>query len=156
MRGLLATSLILISASAMAQGPAMSRAVQTEFVRVDQRVDRLQEENDLLKQQLRALEKDNQKLHQLTDDLIKKHSQLLDSIVRLENVDISNLRNAQKRLYDQVPVLNWGAETRDCLGIGSHQQINSVRSEDGNFTLRYLCYDGKALHLGTESHNPPE
>ncbi len=148
-------SVLFLASTAMAQGAPMSREVQTEFVRVDQRVDRLQEEKTLLLQQLRALEKDNQQLHQLVDDLIKKHTQLTDNVIRLENTDITNLRAAQKRLYDDIPVYNWGTETRDCLGIGQHQQINTVRSEDGNYSLRYLCFDGKAIHLGTESHNVP-
>ena len=65
------------------------------------------------------------------------------------------IEKANKHISDETKVWNWGHLSRNCKGIGEHQQIQSVKSSDGKLTLRYLCFDGKALHLGTEVNVAP-
>lgn len=132
------------------------REINLQFSRSDQLIGRVQEENDRLKGQIRQLERDNAALKKSFADVEAQLIKINDDILRFQNVDLSNLKAGQKRLYDSIPVLNWGTETRACKDLGEHQQIKVSQSPDGSHTLRYLCYDGRPLHLGTEVHTPPQ
>jgi len=132
------------------------REINLQFSRSDQLIGRIQSENDRLKGQIRQLERDNAALKKSFATVEKQLIKINDDILKFQNVDLSNLKAGQKRLYDSIPVLNWGTETRACKGLGEHQQIKVSQSPDGSHTLRYLCYDGRALHLGTEVHTPPQ
>lgn len=135
---------------------AMDKETQLEIRRLEQRIARLTEGNQQLVQDVRQMQKSSNNLLSAQEILEHKIDQLTDTIVKMQNVDIANLRAGQKGLYDQLPLFTWGEDTEDCADIGAkHQQINSVTSEDGSRTMRYLCFDGKAIHLGTELHAIP-
>lgn len=132
------------------------RELNLQFSRTDQLMGRIQEDNDRLKGQVRSLERDNKNLQDALQELQYQMTQLSDDMLKFRNVELSNLKAGQTRLYDQIPVLNWGTETRACKGLGEHQQIKVTQSPDGSHTLRYLCFDGRPLHLGTEVHSVPK
>lgn len=47
----------------------------------------------------------------------------------------------------------WGEGQRDCTALGvKHQQLKVTVKPDGTRGVRFLCFDGKALHLGSESY----
>lgn len=135
---------------------ALDKETQLELRRLEQRVGRVMDTNKQLVQDLRQLEKFSQNMLSAQEILEDKLNQITDTIVKIQNVDIANLRAGQKGIYDQLPLFTWGEDTEECTDIGSkHQQINSVKSDDGMRTLRFLCFDGKAIHLATEYHGLP-
>ena len=136
---------------------ALERELETELRRVDQRMGRINAAHEQMMQHVRQLQKTADQLTESMKVLEGKVDELTDSIVKVQNVDVANLRAGQKGLYDQIPLFTWGEDTEDCTAIGTkHQQTNTVKSEDGLRTLRFLCFDGKAIHLGTEFHAPPK
>lgn len=148
--------LTLLLVAPLSANALTDRELNLQFSRSDQLIGRVQEENDRLKGQVRQLERDNSDLKKAVNEMRAEVVRLSDDMLKFRNVDLSNLQAGQKRIYDQLPVLNWGTETRACKGIGEHQQIKVSQSPDGSHTLRYLCYDGRTLHLGTEVHMPPQ
>lgn len=135
---------------------ALDKETQLEIRRLEQRIGRIVDANKQIVQDVRQLEKFSKNMLSAQDILEEKLNQLTDTVVKIQNVDIANLRAGQKGLYDQLPLFTWGEDTEECTDIGSkHQQINSVKSKDGMRTLRFLCFDGKAIHLGTEYHGLP-
>ncbi|MDD9912848.1 MAG: hypothetical protein OXR68_06015 [Alphaproteobacteria bacterium] len=132
------------------------KTLELQIRRLDDIVRRIREENDRLKRDMRTLQRHVDKLEETNDKTQKKANDLQDEILKIGNTQIANLKANQQKLYDNYGILNWGTEKRDCEGLGKHQQIKVTQSNDGNYTLRYLCYDGRALHLGTEVHQPPE
>lgn len=147
-------------------GYALDRDTQTEVRRLDQRISRLDDQIEQLLRTNRELQRDNEKLQHQLDDMQKSSDQAIDDITRFKNTDIANLVATDKQLAtrintlnkyieDQTPVWNWGSETRDCKDIGKHQQVQSVQSADAKYTMRFLCFDGRAIHLSTEVNMPP-
>lgn len=136
---------------------ALDKEVDIEIRRVEQRMMRMFDSNQQLIQDVRSLQRENEKLRTSYEDLLIKYDVLNDQVTKLRNVDINNLRAGQKGLYDQIPLFTWGEDVEDCKDIETrHQQINAIKSADGTQTMRYLCFDGKAIHLGTEYHGIPQ
>lgn len=136
---------------------SIDKDVDIELRRLEQRMMRIYDTNQELVQQIRVLERDNASLKKVVDDFMVKYDVLNDQVTKLQNVDINNLRAGQKGLYDQIPLFTWGEDIEDCKDIETkHQQINSIKSADGTQTMRFLCFDGKAIHLGTEYHGVPK
>tara|TARA_R110000868_G_scaffold189695_1_gene432842 strand:+ start:29781 stop:30251 length:471 start_codon:yes stop_codon:yes gene_type:complete len=139
------------------QSFALDKDVDMEIRRVEQRMMRMHETNQQLLKDVRQLQRDNDVLTKQVDDMSTKYDALNDQVLKLRNVDIANLRAGQKGLYDQIPLFTWGEDTEDCADIETkHQQTNIVKSADGSQSMRYLCFDGKAVHLGTEYHGVPK
>lgn len=142
---------------------AIDREVQTEISRLDAGLGRTQKQTQELMAQFRTLERKLDALGKKVDEMATDVSQATDDVMRIQNTSIANLAATDKqfaaRLDDfgkQGDAWNWGTQTRDCEGLGKHQQIQNVQSADRKYTLRYLCFDGRAVHLGTEVNLPPE
>lgn len=133
-----------------------TRLLEIQFQRVDSILQNILKENDELRVQMRELQRDNDSLRQQNEALDVKLNDLADELLKTSNIDISTLKSNQQKLFNDVAIFNWGSETRDCPNLGSHQQIKTVLNPDKTHTLRYLCFDGRVLHLGTEVHQPPE
>lgn len=158
--------LALAPVVAHGQNP-VDRKMEIEFRRIDQRLSRLSDENERLMKDVRELQRQNADLIKRNTLLEKKANEAFDDVTRMKNTDMANLAATDKQIIAriegierhmeaQTPTWNWGSLTRDCKEIGTHQQIQSVRSGDSKFTLRYLCFDGRAIHLGTELNQPPQ
>ena len=159
--------LALAPMGAFAQAQQVDRKVEIEIRRLDQRLSRLSDENERLMKDVRALQRENADLLKKNTLLEKKANEAFDDVTRMKNTDMANLVAADKQIIERLDRIqghvdketatwNWGSQTRDCKEIGTHQQIQSVRSADSRFTLRYLCFDGRAIHLGTELNQPPQ
>jgi TolA-binding protein len=147
--------------------PAIDRDTQNELRRLEQIINRRNERADQLMGDIRALQKENEKLRRQMELMDKKVNESTDDVTAMKNTDVANLTAIDKQILarldelnkliaDQTPTWNWGTQTRDCKDLGTHQQIQNVKSGDGKFTLRYLCFDGRPIHLGTEVNLPPK
>ena len=148
-----------VAASLMVVAPsfAIEPAVELEVMGLQQRFARVMELNEQLMVDLRDLQRKVDHLYKINEDQDQKYNDLVDTLLKLENISIANLNSGQKGLYEQIPNFTWGQGAEDCPKIGSkHQQINMVKSEDGTRSMRFLCFDGKAIHLGTEVNSPPQ
>jgi len=151
--------LVLALMGGVLSAPAFSLdvAVDKEVRRLDSRIQRVAEMTKDLQKSVRTLQRSSEKVLRKMDYLDGKFSEMTDQMVRIQNVDLANLRAGQKGLYDQIPTFTWGEDTENCEDIKTkHQQTNTVKSADGSKTMRYLCFDGKAIHLGTEYHIQPQ
>lgn len=136
---------------------ALDKEVDMEIRRVEQRMMRIFDTHEQLLKDVRNLQRENERLKEESEEMSRKYDEMNDVMLKLRNVDIANLRAGQKGLYDQIPLFTWGEDTEDCKGIETkHQQTNTQKSADGSQTMRFLCFDGKAMHLGTEYHGVPK
>lgn len=173
---------ILLAGAALASTSlpthALDRDVAVEVQRLDQRLNRLQRTNESLLKDIRALQRSNTELKKSNANLVQDNARLLEDMLEVQNVSLPNSETRDEQikanldakykeikseneadradLASQVPVLNWGAEERPCGEIGEHQQIQNTTSADGKYTLKYLCFDGRLLHLGTQLNSPPQ
>lgn len=135
---------------------AIDKDVELEFKKIENQLRRANESIEQLLKDVRALQREKQALQKQLDEMDPRVSGLSDDIVKIQNVDLANLYAGQKQLHENQKKLDWGTQERDCAQIGAkHQQVQSVKREDGNLTLRYLCFDGLALHMGTEVNMAP-
>lgn len=135
---------------------ALDKTTELEIQRLENQIRKLQETNSQLLKDMRTLQRDNDATKKLNEKMDKELSKMSDELLAVRNNDIANLQSSQQKLYKSMPVLNWGNEQRDCESIGSkHQQIKSITRKDGALTIRYLCFDGQVLHLGTEVNAAP-
>ncbi len=136
--------------------PAMAMDLETEgqVRRLDAMINGMLKEVDSLQVEMRQLQRKNDALEKENKAMREELDAVNDNLLQTQNLDLSNLKAGQKQLYDMIPDLNWGAEKRNCQGIGNHQQTKIVPSPDGKHSLKYLCFDGRALHMGTELHEP--
>lgn len=152
-------TLALLAASAHA---LEDKSMSLELSRYDQVMGKLQENNDRLLGQVRQLERDNASLGKALQATQSKVDVLSDQLQQMQNVNVRNIEAAQKQLNQKMNAtdnnaLDWGSKTRDCTDLGvKHQQIKVVTKPDGAKTIRFLCFDGKAVHLGTELHDPSD
>ena len=157
---------------------ALEKSAALEVRRLDQRINRLQDTNNRLVQEIRTLQRENEEMKRTVLKSETDVVRLDDSLLKFQNVDMSNYRSKQKQIYDDLKAshmqlreelesdrrdmnnrmtdLDWGSQERECEGIGKHQQIKHIESPDGDFTLKYLCHDGRLLHLGTQLNTPPK
>ncbi|MFZ2620615.1 MAG: hypothetical protein WAX89_07065 [Alphaproteobacteria bacterium] len=152
MKKLLAAALMMFATQAF----ALDRETEQYLQRYDQLIQRVQQENDRL---LKQIDENRRVIGDmaLEQDALKKQVEMLsDSLQTTQNLEVNNLKASQQKIFNDIALLNWGTEKRDCPGIGHHQQIGVAKSPDGAKTLRYLCFDGRALHLGTELNSVPE
>lgn len=136
------------------------KQMSLELSRYDQVMGKMQEQNERLMGEVRQLERDNDGLKKSLQASQAKTDALADRMQQLENVNIRNVEAAQKQINQRMNasdnnLYDWGGKTRDCTELGvKHQQIKVVTKPDGSKTVRFLCFDGKAVHLGTELHDP--
>lgn len=168
---LLLLSLVMCSAlTPLAHAQSMDsieRKMELEVQRLDQRLSRLNEQNEQHLRNIRELQRDNEELKRQVEFMSKKAGMAVDDVTKMRNTDVANLVATDKQLAEKIDIINkhiekqtpiwdWGSRSRDCENVGKHLQIQSVRGGDGAHTLRYLCYDGRPLHLGTEVNLPPQ
>lgn len=148
---------LMLAANAVAVD---DRQMQVELQRNDQVMGRLNEQNERLLGQVRTLERDNLMLKKELESQNARIEMMNDRVQKMENVNVRNVEAAQRQLNQAINaqqgnLYDWGGKTRDCPDIGvKHQQIKVVTKPDGGRTVRFLCFDGKAVHLGTEVHDP--
>jgi chromosome segregation ATPase len=139
---------------------------EVEFKRLNQDVARLKDALEQKDLYIRQLEVANEKLDKKVEATNKRVNDLLDLWINFENVSLPNLVSSDKTLSSrindindhiktQTEIWNWGEQSRDCPKIGKHQQVKTVQTPDGNASVRYLCFDGKVIHLNTLSNIPP-
>lgn len=156
MRVLLMLVLVVVAGRAQALD---DRGVQLELQRYDQILGKLQSQNEQLMSQVRELQRENLALKKGVEAVMAKSEMTADRMQKVENVNVRNVEAAQKQLNEALAASNnnrydWGGKTRDCPEIGvKHQQIKVQTKPDGSKTVRFLCFDGKPLHLGTEVHD---
>ncbi|MCP5404721.1 MAG: hypothetical protein H6922_00635 [Pseudomonadaceae bacterium] len=135
------------------------RAMQLELQRYDQIMGKLQSQNEQLMSQVRELQRENLALKKGLEAVAAKSEATADRMQQVENVNVRNVEAAQRQLNEALSAqannrYDWGGQTRDCPEIGvKHQQIKVQTKPDGSKTVRFLCFDGKAVHLGTEVHD---
>ena len=163
-----AVTTVAILAAVPAFSQSAERNVDLQFRRVDQRISRIEKQNEQIFQDMRQMQRTFEDLKKKQTSLDDKFAQITDDIARLRNTEIANLAATDVQLANKVeainqlveketPVWNWGSQNRDCKDISvKHQQIQTVKSADGNYTLRYICFDGRSIHLGTEVNLPPK
>lgn len=154
MKKIIVLALLLISVPTLSY--SIDKDVDMEIRSVEQRMMRIYETNQQLLKDVRQLQRENETLTEHFEKVLSKYDALNDQVLKLRNVDIANIRVGQKGLYDQIPLFTWGEDTEDCSDIETkHQQTNTQKSADGSRTMRFLCFDGKAMHMGTEYHAVP-
>lgn len=137
-----------------------------EFKRLNQELAQLKQNNERIHSYIRTLERNNKDLEEKVTKAEKRVEDLIDLWVNFENVSLPNLSSADKslaeridktnkRIDDQTNNWNWGELSRSCEGLGDHQQVKTIETSDKTATIKYLCFDGKAIHLKTESNMPP-
>jgi septal ring factor EnvC (AmiA/AmiB activator) len=148
-------SFFLLASMAAAPAWALDKEAEIQVLRLDEALRHVREENEQLTKDIRELQRAFADMQKEQAALNRKLESLLDALAKTENTDITNLKAGLQKLYDDYPQLNWGREKRDCDTLASHQQIRITQSPDGTYSLRYLCFDGQLLHIGTEVHQPP-
>ncbi len=122
---------------------------------------KLQSQNEDLMAQVRALQRANDMLAKDVQAASAKSQNVADEMQRLKNTQLQNLNAAQKQLAEQITTTTsrtpWGDAQRDCSEIGvKHQQIKVTLKPDGSRSVRFLCFDGKPLMLGSEIYRVEE
>ena len=145
---------------------ALDREVATEIQRLESAQARADDRLQTVLQQLRGLERKMDDLQKKVLQFEKAATTAADSVERLSNTDLANLTSAHQALSKQLQSYKteieaqakdwtWGSNNRDCEDGAKHQQIRSMQSADRKYTLRYLCFDGRLIHLGTDVNLPP-
>lgn len=126
-----------------AQNAPTARDLSLQFSRYDGIIGRLEAQNERLMQDIRALQKDNERVTRLADTQQKEIQQSIDSLQEFRNTEVENIRQSF-----------WGSGTRDCKELGvKHQQIKVTMNPENTESVRFLCFDGKPLLLGAERYS---
>lgn len=116
--------------SAQVASAKAARDVSLQMSRYEQMFNKLEQKVERSQSDIRVLQRDNDKLQKELD---------------ATRAEVSNSK-------DNAP-LPWGEGQRDCTELGvKHQQLKVTVKPDGTRGVRFLCFDGKALHLGSESY----
>lgn len=157
---------VMFATNAYAQDFYTQKQNEVEFKRIYQESAQLKKNLEKQASYIRQLEKQNNELAKQVAASSKRIDDLIDLWVNFENVSLPNLVSSDKALAErinetnnyikeQTPVWNWGEQSRECPDVGKSQQVRTVQSNDGMASTRYLCFDGKVLHLNTISNIPP-
>lgn len=154
--------LALVAGNVVAQDNAKAvREASLQASRYELLLGKLQSQNEDLMGQVRALQRANDLLAKDVQAASAKSQNVSDEMQRLKNTQLQNINAAQKQLAEQVNTTAsktpWGDAQRDCNEIGvKHQQIKVSLKPDGSRSVRFLCFDGKALMLGSEIYRVDE
>jgi uncharacterized protein YoxC len=154
--------LVAVAGTAVAQENARQvREQSLQASRYELLLGKLQDQNEQLMQQVRALQKANDALAKDVQASSAKSQNVADEMQRLKNTQLQNISAAQKQLADKVSTAYdktpWGEGQRDCNEINTkHQQLKLTMKPDGTRSVRFLCFDGKALFLGSELYTVNE
>ncbi len=160
MRSLLIVAFALLTLPAMAQDNARAvREASLQASRYELLLGKLQSQVEDLQSQVRSLQRANDALAKDVQASNAKSQNVTDEMQRLQNTQLQNINAAQKQLTEKLSNATnktpWGDAQRDCSELGvKHQQIKVIVKADGSRGMRFLCYDGKALHMGSEVFAP--
>ena len=140
----LVAALAALSLPALAQDSArLQRDMSLQLSRYDGIIGRLEAQNERLLSELRALQKEQDRVTRLVDSQQKQIQDSIDGLQEFRNTEITNIRQSF-----------WGSGTRDCKELGvKHQQIKVTMRPDNMESVRFLCFDGKPLLLGAERYS---
>lgn len=152
---------ILVAVAAVGHAQDNARAVRDaslQMSRYEQMIGKLQDQNQQLQSDIRALQRDNDALAKDVQAANARSQNIADEMQRLKNSQLQNLDAAQHQLVEQVQDVKsklWGDGQRDCPTLKvKHQQIKVMMNPDGTRSVRFLCFDGKPLLLGSEVYTP--
>jgi len=160
MRSLLIIAFALLTLPAMAQDNARAvRDASLQMSRYELLLGKLQSQVEDLQSQVRSLQRANDALAKDVQGSNARAQNVTDEMQRLQNTQLQNINAAQKQLSEKLSNATnktpWGDAQRDCSELGvKHQQIKVIIKADGSRGMRFLCYDGKALHMGSEVFAP--
>lgn len=135
------------------------RDASLQMSRYEQAIGKLQQQNEQLQSDIRSLQRTNAELQKSMETANNRVQSVADEVQRFQNTDVLNIQNSQKQLSGRIEALDakgpvWGDGQRDCSEIGvKHQQIKVAVKPDGSRGVRYLCFDGKVLLLGSEVYS---
>ena len=119
-----------------------AREASLNMSRYDAVIAKLESQNDRLMQDIRTLQRQQDRLAKAAEDAQRQFKEAQDMLTDFRNTEFPNLKASQ-----------WGEGTRDCAGLGvKHQQIKVTMKPDGMESVRFLCFDGKPLLLGSERY----
>ncbi len=125
-----------------AQEALTARDFNQALSRYDAVIARMEAQNERLMSELRALQRDQDRVTKLVESQQGKIQEGIDGLQEFRNTELENIRQSF-----------WGSGTRDCKDLGvRHQQIKVTLNPEGTESVRFLCYDGKPLLLGAEKY----
>lgn len=114
---------------------------------------KLQDSNQQLMSEMRAVERKYAGMEREIQAANGRSQDAIDDMQNLRNTDLRNVVAAQRQLNAKV---YWGDAKRGCPDIkADHQQVKMVMKADGSGGTRYVCFDGKAISIGSESFAAP-
>jgi hypothetical protein len=156
--------MVLLGVVATVQAQENARSVREQSIQVSRYellLGKLQDQNQQLQSDVRALQRANDALAKDVQAANARSQNIADEMQRMKNTQLQNISAGQKqlaeKLNDAVGKGLWGDAQRDCPELGvKHQQIKVAVKPDGSRGVRFLCFDGKALHMGSELYSPAE
>ncbi len=152
----------LLLAPAWAQDNARAvREASLQASRFELLFGKLQDQNEQLQSQVRALQKANDMLAKDVQAASARAQNVSDEMQRMKNTQLQNITAANKQMSESLAKISsetpWGNAQRDCNELSvKHQQIKVSLKPDGSRSVRFLCFDGKALLLGSEIYTATE
>ena len=159
---LLLIAIVVLAMPAMAQDNARAvREASLQMSRYELLLGKLQGQVEDLQSQVRSLQRANDALAKDVQGSNARAQNVSDEMQRLQNTQLQNINAAQKQLTEKLSTATaktpWGDAQRDCAELGvKHQQLKVILKADGSRGMRFLCYDGKALHMGSEIFAPAQ
>lgn len=150
---------LVVAVPAGAQDARAERDASLQMSRYEQAIGKLQQQNEQLQSDIRSVQRTNVELQKKVDETNNRMQSVADEVQRFQNTDVLNIQNGQKQISARMEELSkkpmaWGDGQRDCDEIGvKHQQIKVAVKPDGSRGVRYLCFDGKVLLLGSEVYS---
>lgn len=149
--------LLAVGGAHAQQSGKEAREEALQAARYEMILGKLQRQNEDLMAQVRTLQRSNEALTKNVEAAVAKAQAAADEVQKIKNNQLQNLQAGQAQLAQQVIKQSWGESQRDCTALGvKHQQLKVSVKPDGSRGVRFLCFDGKALHLGSEVYSPIE
>jgi hypothetical protein len=136
--------LALLAGTTHAQSSALTpelsqRQFSLQMSRYEQMIGRLQQQQERLMADIRTLQRGFEATKKQAESADTTGQKLGDQWLKFQN--------------EQDGITPWGSGQRDCPAIGAkHQELKMQLAPDGGEAVRYLCYDGKGLYLGSERY----
>ena len=136
------------------------REQNLQMSRYEQLIGKLMDQNEKLQSDIRIMQRQQEALLKDVESANANSRNAMDEMQRLKNTNLQNVQAAQRQMAESMALVKnklWGDGTRDCADLSvKHQQIKVMMKPDGSKSVRFLCFDGKALLLGSELYMPTE
>lgn len=138
--GVMMFSIALTHAQSSALTPELSqRQFSLQMSRYEQMIGRLQQQQERLMADIRTLQRGFEATKKQAESADTTGQKLGDQWLKFQN--------------EQDGITPWGSGQRDCPAItAKHQELKMQLSPAGDESVRYLCFDGKGLYLGSERY----